>query len=158
MSGSIRILDYCAGNGGKTFAISSAVFGRKIDSESGEYGDTTAVANIVSHDVVDERLRQIKGSLSRVGFDLDKATSIAECIQDNLKCTLQTADLAELSDSDTLFDAVLVDAPCSSSGVLRRRPSQRWLMSKEDTLQSLPNLQLEIIQKAAAFVKEGGVL
>jgi len=158
MSDSISILDYCAGNGGKTFAISSAVFGRKIDSERDESGDTTAVVNIISHDVVDERLRQIKGSLSRVGFDLDKATGIAECIQDNLRCTLQTADLAELSDSDTLFDAVLVDAPCSSSGVLRRRPSQRWLMSKEDTLQSLPNLQLEIIQKAASFVKEGGVL
>lgn len=162
MSDSIRILDYCAGNGGKTFAITSAVFDRKIDSESVECKDATlAHTNIVSHDVVDERLRQIKGSQSRVGFDLDASTGIAECKQDNLRCTLQTVtptDLKELSASDTLFDVVLVDAPCSSSGVLRRRPSQRWLMSKEDTLQSLPTLQLEIIQEAASFVKHGGTL
>jgi 16S rRNA C967 or C1407 C5-methylase (RsmB/RsmF family) len=162
ISDGTSVLDYCAGNGGKTFAITSAIFDRKINySESVECKNAIAVAHIVSHDVVDERLRQIKGSLSRVGFDLDSFTDIAECNQDNLRCTLQTvtpADIKALSASDTLFEVVLVDVPCSSSGVLRRRPSQRWLMSEEDTLQSLPTLQLDIIQKAATFVRGGGTL
>lgn len=161
MVDSTSVLDYCAGNGGKTFAITSAVFDRKMGSESDDYEGEAMVASIVSHDVIDERLRQIKGSLSRVGFDLDKATGIAECNQDNLRCTLQTVsptDLGELSASDVKFDFVLVDAPCSSSGVLRRRPSQRWLLNKEDTLHNLPDLQLDIIQKAASFVKCNGTL
>lgn len=158
MGDSTSVLDYCAGNGGKTFAITSAVFDRTIESESDDY-DGNAV--VTSHDVVDERLRQIKGSLSRVGFDLDKVTGIAECKQNNLSCTLQTVspkDLKELNESGVKFDFVLVDAPCSSSGVLRRRPSQRWLMTKEDTLRSLPDLQLDIIQKASSFVKFNGTL
>ncbi len=161
MRGSMDVLDYCAGNGGKTFAIASAAFDRKIESENDECKGKIAVVNVVSHDVVDERLRQIKGSLSRVGFILDEATGIAECERDELKCTLQTmspTNLKELSANDKMFDVVLVDAPCSSSGVLRRRPSQRWLMSKEDTLGYLPDLQLDIIQKAASFVKNNGIL
>ncbi len=161
MGDSTSVLDYCAGNGGKTFAISSAVFDRKIESESEDDEGNAAIASIFSHDVVDERLRQIKGSSCRVGFDLDKATGIAECNKDNLRCTLQTVsaiDLEELSASDAEFDFVLVDAPCSSSGVLRRRPSQRWLMNKGDTLRNLPDLQLDIIQKAASFVKTNGTL
>ncbi|KAL7493726.1 hypothetical protein ACHAWT_002626 [Skeletonema menzelii] len=161
-SGSMDVLDYCAGNGGKTFAIASAIFNLKMEAETDESKCNIAVANVVSHDVVDERLRQIKGSLSRVGFDLDKSTGIAECKQDNLRCTLKTVspiELKEFSASDNyMFDVVLVDAPCSSSGVLRRRPSQRWLMSKEETLQYLPDLQLDIIQKAASFVKNNGTL
>ena len=160
MGESTSVLDYCAGNGGKTFAIVSSLFDGKRVSENSK-SDTEAVANVFSHDVVDERLRQIKGSQSRVGFDIDISSGIAEYKLDNTKCTLQTvspSELDELRDSDTLFDTVLVDAPCSSSGVLRRRPSQRWMMTKQDTLQSLPSLQLEIIENAATFVEDGGSL
>ena len=104
---------------------------------------------------------QIKGSLRRVGFDVDGADDIAECKQDNLSCTLQIVTptaLKALTEADTLFDVVLVDAPCSSSGVLRRRPSQRWLISEEETKVLLPSIQLEIIQLAAKLVKDNGVL
>ena len=146
----VSILDYCAGNGGKTFAIASA-------ASDVSKGDTIT---IVSHDVVEERLRQIKGSLRRVGFEIAGANNVAvaECRGDKFRCTLRTITSADLDNADTRFNIVLVDAPCSSSGVLRRRPSQRWLMREEETKVSLPSLQLEIIQKAANFVKAGGVL
>lgn len=147
----VSILDYCAGNGGKTFAIASA-------ASDGSTGD--AITMIVSHDVVGERLRQITGSLRRVGFKIAKADndSVAECRGDNFRCTLRTITSAELDNADSRFNIVLVDAPCSSSGVLRRRPSQRWLMREDETKSHLPKIQLEIIQEAANFVKAGGVL
>ena len=53
---------------------------------------------------------------------------------------------------------VLVDAPCSSTGVLRRRPSQRWSLREDEISKVLPDLQLEILTKAASFVKKGGKL
>jgi 16S rRNA (cytosine967-C5)-methyltransferase len=53
-------------------------------------------------------------------------------------------------------DRVLVDAPCSGLGVLRRRPDARW--RKEASLAELPPLQLKILASAAQCVKRGGVL
>lgn len=55
------------------------------------------------------------------------------------------------------FDKVLVDAPCSNTGVLRRRPDARWNWS-EEKLASLVRLQADILDQAAALVAPGGVL
>lgn len=55
------------------------------------------------------------------------------------------------------FDGVLVDAPCSCSGTWRRNPDGRWLLPESD-LTDLAAIQLEILSKAAAGVKPGGVL
>lgn len=55
------------------------------------------------------------------------------------------------------FDRVLVDAPCSNTGVLRRRPDARWNWS-EEKLAQLVKLQAEILDAVVAFVKPGGVL
>ena len=75
------------------------------------------------------------------------------------KCTIQIATSSDLdsahNSTPSLFDAVLVDAPCSSTGVLRRRPSQRWDLT-EKQIHDLPDLQLEILEKAASFVNENG--
>ena len=59
--------------------------------------------------------------------------------------------------SATPFAKVLVDAPCSNTGVLRRRPDARWNWS-EERLASLVKLQAEILDKTAALVAPGGVL
>lgn len=58
---------------------------------------------------------------------------------------------------DGLFPKVLVDAPCSNTGVLRRRPDARWNWSAEK-LAALVTLQAEILDKAAALVAPGGTL
>lgn len=55
------------------------------------------------------------------------------------------------------FDSVLVDAPCSNTGVLRRRPDARWNWS-EEKVASLVKLQAEILELAAPLVKKGGLL
>jgi len=56
-----------------------------------------------------------------------------------------------------LFDRVLVDAPCSNTGVLRRRVDLRWRISPEEILR-LKKTQLELFQQAASVLKPGGTL
>ena len=55
------------------------------------------------------------------------------------------------------FDKVLVDAPCSNTGVLRRRPDARWNWSTEK-MAAVAKLQSEILDRAAALVAPGGTL
>ena len=54
-------------------------------------------------------------------------------------------------------DRVLVDAPCSGLGVLRRKPDSRWRKTPE-LLKELPKLQLEILRSGAGAVRPGGIL
>ena len=188
------ILDYCAGNGGKTFGLASAVLDTTtsrdniiIGSNSSRHDDddnyycdekkscsTTSVSHhgkIVAHDVIDERLRQIRGSMKRVGFsarvdgggdDDDETFYVAKNSRGDAECSIRIATSSDLDAgikgwcTASSFDAVLVDAPCSSTGVLRRRPSQRWDLAESDIYEGLPTLQLEILVKAASFVREGG--
>ena len=59
--------------------------------------------------------------------------------------------------ADRAFDLVLVDAPCSNSGVLGRRPEARWRYTRE-TLAGLEELQRALLSSSAALVAEGGRL
>jgi 16S rRNA (cytosine967-C5)-methyltransferase len=56
-----------------------------------------------------------------------------------------------------LFDRVLVDVPCSNTGVMRRRVDLRWRIQPEE-IQRLCNLQLNLLKQAAPRVKSDGVL
>ena len=156
------ILDYCAGNGGKTFTIASV-----LASYAVEYAAQPSSSHIVAHDVVEERLRQIKGSMPRVGFVAqgnatgDTFNSTIYTNQNNHSdstCTIQIATSSDLEKSfnSKLFDTVLVDAPCSSTGVFRRRPSQRWELDEKEVCEVLPSLQLEILMKASSYVNKNG--
>jgi 16S rRNA (cytosine967-C5)-methyltransferase len=55
------------------------------------------------------------------------------------------------------FDAVLVDAPCSSTGTIRRHPDVPWL-KRADDLAALAALQRRLLERAVALVKPGGTL
>ena len=59
--------------------------------------------------------------------------------------------------STELFDRILVDAPCTGLGALRRRPEARWRKQPSD-IPPLTKLQTELLAKAATLVKSGGVI
>jgi 16S rRNA C967 or C1407 C5-methylase (RsmB/RsmF family) len=133
-------------------------------------GGHSTFSSIVAHDVVEERLRQIEGSMMRAGFVINAngndgmkgghRSYISQKRHGDYNCTIEISTSTDLTveySSPTLrFDAVLVDAPCSSTGVLRRRPSQRWDLTEAQMYDALPKLQLEILEKAASFVGTAG--
>ncbi len=85
--------------------------------------------------------------LKRLGENLKRLKLAAELVE---------ADMLEWQ-PDNLFDAVLLDAPCSSTGTVRRHPDVLWTKSAEDVT-ALANLQFELLDRARSFVKPGGVL
>ena len=107
-----------------------------------------SAGKIIAHDIVENRLKQIRGSLARAGLDGSGAKRVPEIV------TVSNATFLELS----IADAVLVDAPCSSLGVLRRRPSHRWELSEDAVRQDFPALQYDILKAASLRVKLGGRL
>ncbi len=173
----MTILDYCAGNGGKTFGLASSIMANVITgSHLPTVGGHSTYSKIVAHDIVEERLRQIEGSMMRAGFAIHhngrdgmggRRSYIVQNIHGDQNCTIKlatTTDLADCQNDSTStvsppplhFDAVLVDAPCSSTGVLRRRPSQRWDLTEDQIYEAFPKMQLEILEKAASYVKDDG--
>lgn len=95
-------------------------------------------ADVTACEVNPKRRKRLEENLSRLGLS-DKVAV--------------TGELA----SGQLFDKVLVDAPCSNTGVLRRRPDARWNWSEEKTA-ALVKLQAEILDCCAARVAPGGSL
>ncbi len=73
----------------------------------------------------------------------------------NLKDKVEV--IGSFENETRLFNKVLVDAPCSNTGVLRRKPDARWNWS-EEKLNALISLQKEILDKASRLVKPGGTL
>ena len=86
------------------------------------------------------RIVRLEQNLARLGF----SARIVE------------ADILEWEGEET-FDAVLLDAPCSSTGTIRRHPDVMWAKNAED-IEALANLQLRLIQRASRWVKENGQL
>jgi 16S rRNA (cytosine967-C5)-methyltransferase len=67
-----------------------------------------------------------------------------------------TADVTQWV-PDTLFDAVLLDAPCSATGTLRRHPDLGYLKTRKD-VDRFPKLQRDLLARAVTLLKPGGVL
>ncbi|MEM7299623.1 MAG: transcription antitermination factor NusB [Pseudomonadota bacterium] len=97
-------------------------------------------ANVTALEKSASRLKRLQQNLSRLELD-------ANLIQ---------ADLLEIQ-ADEPFDAVLLDAPCSSTGTARRHPDVFWTKTPEDVA-SVAKLQREMIDKAATLLKPGGTL
>ena len=92
---------------------------------------------IVAQDIDPVRLRTVAENAARLG---------ATCI---------TTD-APISETE-LFDRVLVDAPCSNTGVMRRRVDLRWRIRPEEIIR-LAATQLKILERAATLTRPGGIL
>lgn len=97
--------------------------------------------SILAFDVSSQRLEKVKANAKRLG------TTIIEARQGDA-----TEDL-EL----TPADRVIVDAPCSGLGTMRHRPDIRWRKSLEE-VQELVSIQKKILNRAANYVKPGGIL
>lgn len=124
-----RVVDFCAGAGGKTLALAAAMRGQ---------------GRIVACDVSIARLRRMLPRLARA--DAAKMVELHD---------LSDGDGAPLPPGTA--DRVLVDAPCSGSGTWRRHPFQRWRLDATG-LAALRETQRAILDRAAALVRPGGRL
>ncbi|MFM8280552.1 MAG: RsmB/NOP family class I SAM-dependent RNA methyltransferase [Bacteroidota bacterium] len=127
-----RILDYCAGAGGKSLHMAM------LQHDQGE---------ILSTDIDYSRMREIRNRAERAGY-----FSI-RIIPMHLKNHAKSA----LMQYAQTCDGVLVDAPCTGMGTVRRSPNIKWNLKKKH-VESIQRTQLEILTKASAYVKPGGVL
>lgn len=123
-----KVLDLCAAPGGKTTQIAELT------------GDRAA---IVATDKDPARLKLVASASARLG--IGSITTVAY------------AELAEAHRRIGPFDGVLVDAPCSNTGVLARRPEARYRLSPA-TVRKCAETQSELLCKAAAMLRPSGVL
>lgn len=110
-------------------------------------GKTTFIAQlvrnegrIIARDVADDRLKLVQENCKRLGVT---------CVE--------TRNATQFPLLPAQFDRVLVDAPCSNTGVMRRRVDLRWRIRPEE-IARLRRAQLDLLKQAAAPVKPGGTL
>ncbi len=128
----MQVLDYCAGAGGKTLALASAM---------------NKKGRIVATDNDDKRLAKGKQRYKKSGLaDIIEARPLTE--EKNRKW---------LRRQKGTFDLTLVDVPCSGTGTWRRNPDMRWVNYGPD-LAELTTIQAKILDKVAHTVKTGGKL
>ncbi len=125
-----RILDACAAPGGKTVAVADRM---------------NHVGTLVACDINPQRMRKLESNLHRCNLKWVRPSVI-----NILNATLDLFDNAP-------FDAVLLDVPCSNTGVIRRRPDARCRLTKKHLTQLL-NLQREILTNASTLLRPGGRL
>jgi 16S rRNA (cytosine967-C5)-methyltransferase len=103
-----------------------------------------AGARVVAVDRAESRIDRVKVNLSRLGLEAEVVTA-----------DILTADPTQWPIS--AFDAVLLDAPCSSTGTIRRHPDIPWGKQPGD-IATLAGLQRALLARAAELVKPGGLL
>ncbi len=136
-----RILDLCAAPGGKSRTIADMLRDSGADLSS---------TLLVSADMPGRRLERLRENLSKISF------MRAECAG----CDLLAPDLAGTLAALGLpaeFDAILLDAPCSNTGVLRRRPDARYRLSERD-IPACAQIQEEMLKNALPLLAPGGRL
>lgn len=122
-----RILDLCAAPGGKTTFIAELMGNR---------------GQLLARDISENKLGLIEATAQRLGLEIIR---------------VETKD-ARLLDRDSIgkFDRVLVDAPCSGLGIIRKKPELRYKTMAE--IEPLYEIQAQILENAASYLKKGGVL
>ncbi len=125
INGGEQVLDYCAGSGGKTLAFAAKMQGK---------------GQIYVHDIRTFALQEAKKRLKRAGIQ-------------NYQLLLPEGP--QLSKLKKKMDWVLVDAPCTGTGTLRRNPDMKWKFSLE-MLERLISQQRVIFEKALSFLKPNG--
>jgi 16S rRNA (cytosine967-C5)-methyltransferase len=100
-----------------------------------------AGARVTAVDRSPARMARLRDNLARLSLE-------AECV---------VADAAEWPGSGASFDGILIDAPCTSTGTMRRHPDVAWLRQEAD-IAPLAELQARLLKKAVTLLRPGGTL
>lgn len=127
-----KILDACAAPGGKTSYLAELMQNRGL---------------LVACDRAPARVQVLQENIGRLGINISR-----------LFCHDWTRNrLPKEIESLGLFDRILVDVPCTNTGVMRRRVDVRWRLQR-DSVATVRKQQLDIVRSAAGLLKSGGVL
>lgn len=99
-----------------------------------------AGAHVTAVDISKSRLRRVSENLARLGLDAEIVAS----------------DLREWEPEEP-FDAILLDAPCSATGTIRRHPDVPWIKRPQD-IEKLSEIQSALLERAIGWLKPGGLL
>ncbi len=124
----MRVVDACAGAGGKTLHLASLMENK---------------GQLIAMDLYESKLKQLKLRAKR-----NAAFNIEYRIIDSTKVIKRLYEKA---------DRVLIDAPCSGLGVLRRNPDSKWKLQPE-FLDNIRTVQREVLENYSKMVKPGGKL
>ena len=124
-----RVLDFCAAPGGKATALAQIA------------GD---MATVVAYDAQPHRLSRVAENAKRMGLD-------------SIQVVDSESTLVSMVETQGGFDRVLVDAPCSNTGVLRRRVDARWRLNPKER-KRLVALQSSLLDRVAPLVRPGGAI
>jgi 16S rRNA (cytosine967-C5)-methyltransferase len=134
MSQPLRVLDACAAPGGKTAHLL-------------EYAGANSALQVTALEIDAERSERIHETLARVG----------------VKAQVVVADASrpdqwwQQASGGAQFDAILLDAPCTASGIVRRHPDVRWLRRESDIAQ-LAAIQSRLLDTLWPLLRDGGRL
>ncbi len=123
-----KVLDICAAPGGKSTHIAELMGGK---------GTVTSV------DLYEHKIKLIKANAERLGIENISAKVMDAAVINN-----------EFIEA---FDRVLVDAPCSGLGIIRKKPEIKWFKSRKE-IEELYSIQNKILKNASLYLKKGGIL
>ncbi len=127
----INVVDACAGAGGKTLALADALAGR---------------GRVYAYDTSEKKLQALRRRATRAGLNNIQAVALEENSEEK--------SLERFRES---ADVVLVDAPCTGWGVLRRNPDIKWRQSPASR-ERMPLIQTRLLALYSSLVKPGGRL
>lgn len=129
--GQFRVVDACAGAGGKSLAMADLMKGQ---------------GRVFSYDISDRKVQALKRRARHAGLNNIQGVTVTE-----------GQEIEALAKFEQSADRVLVDAPCSGWGVLRRNPDIKW-RQEESAMDRFPAIQLRLLKAYSSLVKPGGQL
>lgn len=123
------VLDACAAPGGKTTHLAERMNNK---------------GKIIACDLHEHKVKLIQNATNRLGISIIEANVL-------------DARKASTTYREESFDYILVDAPCSGFGVVRRKPDLKWTKKEEDIF-AIANIQQEILHAVSPLLKRGGRL
>ena len=142
-AGQTVVLDLCAAPGGKSTHLAELLHARGH-----------ADARVLSVEVHAAKARLIEGACERLGLDGTVGVHVADATSPEALTSLLSAEVGP----DALADAVLLDAPCSGLGTLRRNPEHRYRPASAASYRALCELQATLLDSAAGALRVGGTL